>query len=343
VIAGLRQAFSSQGVVVEEGSDFPSLRNEILENDALQGIVVIDGDITQIDSFTYYSRSGTDFMYSQMISSIIGNLALAQRLENAGYSEKDFRELSRVPSVTIRKITEEGDTEGEEIFTVIITSIAFIMLLYMSTLLYGQMIGRSVVVEKTSRTVELLLSSSRPGEIMAGKILGIGSAGLLQYLIWISAALLIQVVFKDMDLPSSFSPSTLLLLFLFFLGAFSLYASLYAALGAAAEDEQNLGQLSWPLIIFLVIPMVMISTLVMNPRSLFTLILSYFPLTSPMVMFIRVMVDMPSAWELLMCFALLAAAIISTVWFSAKIFRVGILLTGKKHSMKEIIRWIRYR
>ena len=146
-----------------------------------------------------------------------------------------------------------------------------------------------------------------------------------------------------MELPSSFSPSILLLLFLFFLGAFSLYASLYAALGAAAEDEQNLGQLSWPLIIFLVIPMVMISTLVMNPRSFFTLFLSYFPLTSPMVMFIRVMVDMPSIWELLLCFAILLAAIISAVWFSAKIFRVGILLTGKKHSLKEILRWVRHR
>ena len=172
MVSTLRQAFSSQGVEVVAGRDFDSLRSEILKNEAFQGIVVIDGDITQIDSFTYYSRSGTDFMYSQMIAGIIGDIALEQRLAKAGYSPQEFQELSRVPSVTVRKITGDGDTEGEDIFTVIITSIAFIMLLYMSTLLYGQMIGRSVVVEKTSRTVELLLSSSRPGEILAERFWG---------------------------------------------------------------------------------------------------------------------------------------------------------------------------
>ncbi len=343
VMQALQEAFFPQGVSIAGAEDLESYKEELLNNDALQGVVEIAGDITKIEHFTYYSKSGTDYTYSQMISSIIGNIAVAARLEDAGYSQEEFRELSRVPHVIMKKITSSGESEGEDMFTVIMTAISFIMLLYMSTLLYGQMIGRSVVTEKTSKTVEVLLSSARPTEIMAGKIIGIGSAGILQYLIWISAALIIQIVFRDLSLPSSFSITTLILLFLFFIAAFALYASIYAALGAAAENEQNLGQLAWPLIIFLVIPMVMISNFVMNPGSALSLILSYFPMTSPMVMFIRVMVDTPSGWELLLCFAILLASIAGAVWVSSRIFRVGILLTGKKGSIKEIMKWIRYR
>lgn len=215
----------------------------------------------------------------------------------------------------------------------------------MSILLYGQMIGRSIVVEKTSKTVEILLSSARADEIMAGKIIGIGSAGLLQYAIWVTAAIIMRVALASttIAIPASINTSTFLFLALFFLLAFLLYASLYAALGAAAENEQNLGQLAWPLIIFLVIPMIMISTLVMNSDSLFSVLLSYFPLTSPMVMFIRVLVNMPSVWELLLCFAILIVSIIFAIYFSSRVFRVGILLTGKKHSLKEIMKWMKYK
>ncbi len=343
VVSALQAAFEPRGVQIVQGDNLESLKEELLDNDSLQGIVAIGGDLTDIDFFTYYSTTGTDYIYSQMVSAVLGDIVLSERLLDSGFSEQEYRELSRVPVPVMKKVTSSGDTDGEDMFTVIITAISFIMLLYMSTLLYGQMIGRSVVVEKTSKTVEVLLSSARPGEIMAGKIIGIGSAGLLQYLIWIAAALIIQILFRDLSLPSSFSAGRLGLLFLFFLTAFSLYSSIYAALGAAAENEQNLGQLSWPLIIFLVIPMVMISTLVMNPRSVLTVALSYFPLTSPMVMFIRVMIDTPSFWELGLCFAILLASIAGSLWMSSKIFRVGILLTGKKGSLKEIVKWLRYK
>ncbi len=270
---------------------------------------------------------------------------MSERLKEMNIDEETYASLSQIPQVIVKKVSASGEEAGGDIFSIIMTSISFIMLLYMSILLYGQMIGRSIVVEKTSKTVEILLSSARADEIMAGKIIGIGSAGLLQYAIWVTAAIIMRVALASttIAIPASINTSTFLFLALFFLLAFLLYASLYAALGAAAENEQNLGQLAWPLIIFLVIPMIMISTLVMNSDSLFSVLLSYFPLTSPMVMFIRVLVNMPSVWELLLCFAILIVSIIFAIYFSSRVFRVGILLTGKKHSLKEIMKWMKYK
>ncbi len=345
VINALSEALSPHGVIVTQGSDINSLKKELIENSSIQGIVEISGPITAIDAFNYYSKTGTDYMFSETIKGVIGSLVVSKRLMQVGFDSKEFASLSKTPNVHVTKISKSGEESEQDFFTIMMSAISFIMLLYMSVLLYGQMIGRSIVVEKSSKTIEVLLSSARPEEIMAGKIVGIGRAGLLQYAIWIGAAFIIQSVLSttSISIPSMFNNDTLLFLLLFFLAAFLLYSSLYAALGAAAENEQNLGQLAWPLIIFLVIPMVMISTLVMNPTSFFSLFLSYFPLTSPMVMFIRVMVNMPPWWELLLCFLILIGSIIVTIWFSAKIFRVGILLTGKKHTIKEIIKWGRYK
>lgn len=345
IIQGLRDAFSPHGVVVVKSGDITTLKKELVTNNTFQGIVEIKGDITKNKAFTYYSTSGTDYLYWETVRNTINSFVVNERLKELEIDSETYKSISSSVDVNVKKLSESKEEEGEDIFTIIMTSISFIMLLYMSILLYGQMIGRSIVIEKTSKTVELLLSSVRSDEIMAGKIIGIGSAGLLQYLIWIVAGVIIKTVIGStaIVIPSIINISTFLFLFIFFLLAFLLYASIYAAIGAAAENEQNLGQLAWPLIIFLIIPMVMISNIVMNPDSLFSVLLSYFPLTSPMVMFIRVLVNMPAVWELLLCFFILIVSIIFSIYFSARVFRVGILLSGKKHTLKEIIKWMKYR
>jgi len=228
---------------------------------------------------------------------------------------------------------------------IIITIIGPFLILAVSVLLYGQSMGCSVVTDKTSKIVEILLSSARPVDLMFGKIIGIGTAAILQYAVWvITALLLIHFVGPafNINLPSTVSSTTFLFLVLFFITAFFLYASLYAAMGAASDDEQNLGQLSWPLIVFLVLPMVLVSTLVMNSNSGLSKFLSFFPLTAPIVMFIRVIVDIPPSWQILLCFAILIAKISPTIIAGSKIFRVGILMTGKRFKIREVLKWLRY-
>jgi len=223
---------------------------------------------------------------------------------------------------------------------------SFVMLLYMTTLLYGQMIGRSVVTEKTSKTVEIMLSSVSPRELMFGKILGLGLAGLLQYGIWVSIALVLTRLagpLLGIAVPASVTPGNMAWLVTFFVLAFFLYASLYAALGAAAEDEQHLGQLAWPVLIFLIVPLVMISSFVSNPGSPLSVALSLFPMTSPIVMLIRVLIAPPPLWQVALCLAILVASIYLAAAAAARIFRTGILLTGKRARLGEILKWLRVR
>lgn len=339
----LQEAFSSEGVSILSVPEVDSVEDMLYEDDALQGFLLIPGELLSSDELVYYSKTGTDVAVSEMLRAVIGSSIVSQRMRQAGFDAGQIRSLSAMPSLSVKKISRSGDQEEGGLFGIIMTSIAFIMLLYMSVLLYGQMIGRSIVLEKTTKTVEILLSSARSEEIMFGKILGIGSAGLLQYAIWIGAALVIITTagpIFDLQLPSSINLVTLFYLLVFFMTAFLLYSGAYAAFGAAAEDEQNLGQLSWPLIVFLVIPMVMISSIVMNPRSLFTTVLSYFPPTSSMVMFIRVMIQMPEPWEILLCLAIQILSIVLMILAAGRIFRVGILMHGKRRKFGEILRWV---
>ncbi|MGM0431187.1 MAG: ABC transporter permease [Spirochaetota bacterium] len=344
VLVPLQEAVEDQGLLIVETEDLEAAKQQLFEGTNVKGILEIPGDITTVESFTYYSETGTDLAVSEMLKSALGAIAVSFRMREAGFEPEQIRQLSQAPELQVRKLSSSGDEQSGDFFGIMITTISFILLLYMTIILYGQMIGRSIVTEKTSKTVEIMLSSVRSSEIMFGKIIGIGGAGLLQYAIWVSAALVLVLGIGpafDLTLPASINPVTLLYLVVFFLAAFALYAGAYAALGAAAEDEQNLGQLSWPLITFLVIPMVMISPIIMNPTSLFVQILSYFPMTSPVVMFTRVLVHGPEAWELILCFAILLCSIYLMITAAGKIFRIGILLHGKRYSFREMLKWLR--
>jgi len=341
----LQSALDDSGLIVEAGSDLEEMKDRLAEDDLFQGVLVVPGNFTEAESFLYYSKTGTDVAIAETLRAVLGNLVVSGRMRDAGFNPEQIRRLSTIPDMEVKKISKSGAEEDQDFFSVIMTTIAFIMLLYMTILLYGQMIGRSVVTEKTSKTVELLLSSAKPKQIMFGKIFGLGAAGILQYAVWVTMALIMIKIIgpaMNLSLPAALNVTSLIFLVLFFIAAFFLYAGAYAALGAAAEDEQNLGQLAWPLIIFLVIPMVMVSPIVMNPTSTFSQILSYFPMTSPVVMFARVLVAMPKVWEFLLCFGILIVSILLMIFGAAKIFRFGILMTGKRFTLREIIKWLKY-
>ena len=173
---------------------------------------------------------------------------------------------------------------------------------------------------------------------------GIGLAGLLQYSIWISFAILtINVVgpIVGFSLPISLSFDKFVLLLVFFLGGYLLYSAVYAACGAASEDDQHMAQLSMPLIILLIIPMVMLQFFIQQPDSLVAVIFSYFPFTSPMVMLLRTLVSDISIWAVLLSIGILVISIMLMTRLAAKIFRTGILMNGKNFTFKDIALWVR--
>jgi ABC-2 type transport system permease protein len=343
----LAEALSAQNLPLIK-ADNPQTAKDLVLAGEFAGYIEIPSS-WPAEEARYFTKTGTEATIFGSVEAILGSYATQLRISEAGLSAEQAATLLSKPAFRVIKLgadqSEETKTQ-DDFLGVFLTAITFVMLIYMTVLLYGQMIGRSVVQEKSYKTVEIMLSSLSARDLMFGKILGLGLASLLQYAVWIGMGVLMITIAGpafDLSLPNAVSVDNFIWLVVFFLLAFFLYAAAYAVLGAAAEDEHHLGQLAWPLILFLIIPMVLISTMVMNPDSPVVMALSFFPLTSPIVMLVRVLVASPAWWELALCIGLLVASIYTTTILGAKIFRVGILMSGKRYKLLEILRWVRVK
>lgn len=249
-------------------------------------------------------------------------------------------------------------------------------LLFMFIIIYGNMIMRSVIEEKTSRIIEVIISSVKPVQLMLGKIIGTSLAGITQFVIWIVLGgllmLIVSAVF-GLDLMQSQAaqqeimnqaansqgvalemqnvmnafynlPITNLVIafLLFFIGGYLLYSSLYAAIGAAVDNETDTQQFLLPILMPLILAVYIgIFTVIEDPHGMVSTVFSFIPFTSPVVMLMRIPFGVP-IWEQLLSLTLLIGTFVFTVWFAAKIYRVGILMYGKKPTYKELIKWIKY-
>lgn len=243
-------------------------------------------------------------------------------------------------------------------------------LLMMFIIIYGNMVMRSVIEEKTNRIIEVIISSVKPFKLMMGKIIGTTLAGITQFSIWIvlgSVLLFTLISTLGIDASSSEVPMSnmaatdldkielivldilglplLKLAFFFiiyFIGGYFLYSSIYAAIGAAVDSETDTQQFMLPLIMPLMLAIyVGFFAVIDNPQGVVAITFSYIPLTSPIVMLMRIPFGVVW-WELLISVAILIGSFIFTVWFGSKIYRVGILMYGKKPSYKELIKWLKY-
>jgi ABC-2 type transport system permease protein len=342
----LAAALAPSNVHVTATSEPESALDARVVEGGLHGYVALPPDLLGAKSIVFVTSATGDYQTPATLQAVIGGYVVASRLAAAGVAPDAVGGLLAQPAVETRRVTRDGEKRPMDFFAALFSGLAFTFLLYMTVLLYGQAIGRSVVLEKTSKTVEIMLSSVRPRELLFGKILGKGSAGLLQYAVWIVMAVLVLKLLGPVvkvDLPVVGGARTMGSLVAFFLMAFFLYSSAYAALGAASEDEQHLGQLAWPLIVFLVVPMVFIGATVQSPDGPVTVALSLFPLTAPIVMFQRVVLGSPPAWQVALAVCLILATTTGVVALSARIFRVGILMTGKRPRLREVLRWVGYR
>jgi len=315
-----------------------------VKQENLFGYLAFPEDLLGGESVELVTREFPDLRIVEALKAVISRAVVDLRLKAAGLDSERIRALTTPVEIEAKQLTRSGVKSQADTFSFIMVGITFTMMLYMTILLYGQSIGRSVLQEKTSKTVEIMLSSVGEMDLLFGKILGQAAASLLQYGVWIGMALLgAHLIGPALGLQRmpQLSVSTLLYLVLFFLLGFFLFASLFAAFGAAARDEQNLGQLSWPVIVILVFPMVSAGPIVTNPGSSFSVLLSLFPLTAPIVMFVRILVSDPLRWQIMLSVCIQLAAVAVTILLSAKIFRVGILMTGKRFTLFEVFRLLR--
>ena len=249
-------------------------------------------------------------------------------------------------------------------------------LLFMFIIIYGNMIMRSVIEEKTSRIIEVIISSVKPTQLMMGKIIGTSLAGITQFIIWVilgaSLMIIVSLIF-GIDLSSISTPqqeiintamsngsaqkvaesiftgignlplANLVIAFLFFfVGGYLLYSSLYAAIGAAVDNETDTQQFMLPILMPLILAVyVGIFTVIEDPHGTISTVFSFIPLTSPVVMLMRIPFGVP-IWQQILSLLLLISTFTFTVWLGSKIYRVGILMYGKKPSYKELFKWLKY-
>jgi len=275
------------------------------------------------------------------------------RLESKGVNPSvvDWAQI-RI-SLDQKKIAR-GRTTTESAGESFVLAYVMAILLFMAILLYGVNVMSSVLEEKTTRIIEVLVSSLRPFQLMLGKVLGAGAVSFFQFVIWgVSARLLISLRVpiaralgadaasaQGMKLPH-IPFATLAVFMAFFLGGFLLYSSMFAAVGAMSSNEQEARQAQQPVTYLLMISYFSIIGLTNDPSSAFARTLSLVPFTSPIATPVRWTAGSMATGELAASLAILLLGIVGVTWVAARIYRVGILMTGKRPTMKELVRWVR--
>jgi ABC-2 type transport system permease protein len=314
---------------------------------SLDAYLVIPKDLSQPAEL--HTKNPGNFALIQPLTSALNQSLIEARLNAQGIHIDNIAEVARVADLQIVKVSKSGESveQGQTIGI----AIGLVMLLYISLMMYGVITMRSVLEEKTTRTMEVLISAVRPVQLLAGKILGVAGAAFTQFLIWIlSLALLLSygAAMATMMSPGSAFPalhvpsSVLISAGLFFLCGYFLYSAMFAAVGAACSSEQDAQQLQWFAMAPLVLCMVLYSLVLNDPASKAAVILSEIPFFAPVLMPLRVSLQMPPIWQIALSVGLLFITTLAVIYASAKVYRVGVLMYGKRPTLPELVRWLRY-
>ncbi|MBA2707178.1 MAG: ABC transporter permease [Gemmatimonadaceae bacterium] len=317
----------------------------------LSGYVIADQRTLGGEEVRYAGRNATSIADMERLRAAVKDALLAQRLEGAGIDSRKVRDLTFLPlRLSTERITDKGRGGSGAVSIIFAGAIAF--LLYMSIIIYGQNVLRGVLEEKTSRVAEVVVSSVPSETLLAGKVLGVGAVGLLQQVIWVVTTVVMlklrQPILQKFGVTSipfslpEISPGLGLLLLLFFILGFIFYASLYAAVGASVNTEQEAQQAVQPLLILLVATAVFINPILFNPTSRLASVMSWLPFSAPIIMPLRLSLGSVPWYELAGSLIGLLLACFGAVWIAARIYRVGLLMYGKRPTLREMGRWLSY-
>ena len=341
-----------------------SFVNKYKEQDYNAFLYIPPFDIQNPEKFVLHSQSAASLSTTSALERMINKAIEDKRLIAQGIDPKKYETIAADISLGNTIDTKEG---GKKSMAAVAYGVSFAcgILIYMMMIIYGTQVMRGVTEEKTNRIAEVVVSSVKPFQLMMGKILGIGAVGLTQFAIWIILMTMMQfilpVIFPDLltqvnataNNPATASMASnvaqglsslpllkIVLSFLFyFLGGYLTYASLFAAIGSVvSEDQQEAQQLVFPVLMPIILGFVIMMKAINEPNSSLAVFGSLFPLTSPIVMMGRITYDIPM-WQMAVSMILLIGCFLFFTWITAKIYRTGILMYGKKPSWKEMIKW----
>lgn len=321
----------------------------------------------------YISEESPSINFISDVENVIDSTLTSDKLKVLGFDAKKIEDAKVNSDLKLSKFSGEETVKGLNEIKLFLGG-AFGYLIMMFIVIYGNFVMRSVIEEKTNRIIEIIISSVKPFQLMMGKIIGNSLAGILQFAIWTLIGGILFFVFSyvfgmQMGASTANSPemveaiqpdklaliqtylteiftlplTTLLISFvLYFIGGYFLYSSFYAAIGAAVDSETDSQQFLLPIILPLVLGVYIgFFTVLNDPHGTIATVFSIFPLTSPIVMLMRIPFGVP-IWQLILSIVVLYATFILVVWFAAKIYRVGILMYGKKPTWKELYKWLKY-
>jgi len=322
-----------------------ALRREVVAK-KINAYLILDPAQLSKDRVEYYSTTVSEFAAMNQLESAVNHIRLRQKIADRGLPTGLAADLEKRIDLKAFRVTATGT--AEEKGAGIVAALVFFFLMYSTFFMYGYQVMRGVIEEKSNRIVEVIVASVRPTELMLGKILGIGLVGLTQYAAWslIAANLSLPgiataMASSEMGVPRI--PASMVGFFLlFFLLGYFLYASVYTAIAAPFNTDQEAHQLAM-IPMFMILGGIAVYPAVMNnPSGGIAVFFSLLPFTAPLTMFLRTALSEPPVWQILVCAVLLVATTIGMAWLAGRIYRIGILMYGKKPTIPEIVRWIRY-
>jgi len=320
-----------------------------LESKSLDGLLVIDQSASAAPEVTYESQSSADLIDTSRLNEAINAGFLDLRLAQQGISSTQVHALVQSVPLETLQVSSNGKTGKSRGTAPFYAAMLMTFLMTMPILLYGMDMARSVIEEKSSRIFEVMLAVARPDDLLTGKLLGVGAVGLTQIAIWIAAAALLSgsamlgpILSGQMKIH--FSVLEAVLFPIYFILGFFLYSAFFSGLAATCETAQDLQMYITLAVIPTWTSFAILPFLLNNPNSPWVVAASLFPPTAPLVMVPRIgMLSAPYPWgQLALSLALMVFAIWAVIWFASRLYRVGILMYGKRATLPELLRWLRY-
>ena len=318
-----------------------------VQSKEVDGLLWIETAVNGATTATYTSQSSGDIVVTGRLASALNHALTMERMAARGMSTADADALLKDVKIDTLQVDKEGREMKSSGIGSYLKGYIMALLLSMTTMIYGMNVARSIIQEKTSRIFEVMLAIAKPTDMLAGKLIGVGAVGLTQIAIWVLAGAAIAgtpVAIAALSGALSIRLSWVegVLFAVYFVLGYLLYASLFAGLAASCETEQEL-QMYTPLAALPIWLSFSLIWLVINdPSSVLSVAASLFPATAPIIMMLRMGSQRPPDWQFAASIAIMIASIWIVLWVSARLYRVGILMYGKRATLPELLRWLRY-
>lgn len=365
-----------------DNKDLATQIESLKTNENNSNILLIPSNFYETKKVEFLSSGKSNITTQRELQNELSTIIRAHHFEKLGISVDSINNINDLVSITSQEIGVDGNTQESNTEVAIGIAVGLSILIYLSLVLYGAQVMRGIIEEKSSRIIEVIISSVKPFQLMLGKIIGIGLVGLTQFVLWLFLTIFLALgastflVSKE-DLSNQMLQSTMqnpnienvdpnhtsslvesdilnalqsvniteivICFFVFFLGGYLIYSALFAAVGSAIDSETEASQFTMPITMPLLLTYALsFGVLINDPHGTVATWLSFIPFTSPIAMLVRIPFGVPT-WQIVLSASLLVVTFILTTWVAARIYRVGILMYGKKATLKELIKWFNYK